>query len=146
MSHFVFEVIPENPQKQHIPSQMHPSPVQEHGRDQGRVILSVGQPDGEQGVVIIEQRQSTVCLEQGQTAEEHGDIQRNQREGHIRRASGRVVVADGKHAATVPDVARAVKWSLDPPPLPEVPRCRPLRWCRHRRDVRAAHVQRPAWP
>ncbi len=33
--HGVFDVVPEDPKEPEIPDQMHPAPMEEHGRDQG---------------------------------------------------------------------------------------------------------------
>ena len=37
MSHDVFDVVPEDPEVQHIPNEMHPASVEKHARDQCRV-------------------------------------------------------------------------------------------------------------
>ena len=58
MAHFIFDIVAEDPQKQHVTGQMHPATMQELRGDKAEIPLPMVQPRGQQGVGVIELPQS----------------------------------------------------------------------------------------
>ena len=92
--HFVFDVVSENPQKQHVACQMHPAAVQEHRREHGIWHFAPTEPFGDHGPVPIDFVYRLRIRKRRSIAEKYQDVHGYKRVCDIGRAPRRVVIAN----------------------------------------------------
>jgi hypothetical protein len=97
MAKLIFDIVPEDEQKQHVAPQMGQTAMQEHGGQEPGVTKAFADHGRDQGIDAVKGKQRALVGEEVPVAEENADIHQDQRPGDIGLAPGRVVVADRKH-------------------------------------------------
>ena len=101
VAHLIFEIVAEDPQKQHVADQMHPAIVQKHRSDQRFKCNSVRDARRNDGIVEVYLVDQSRVLRHPYIAEEDQNVRSHQDIDNKRRSIRRVMIADRKHEATL---------------------------------------------
>ena len=97
MTHRVFHVVAEDPEKEHIPGNMKDAAMQEHGGDKGGGLEN----RRNQTPSVEEPGQRKIVREKVPVTKKDSDIDPDKRPGHVGCAAGRIVVTKREHDSTV---------------------------------------------
>jgi hypothetical protein len=106
-SHPVLDVVAEDPQEPHVRDEVKPAPVQEGAGDEREIAVVRKANVGGPGRIAVTARNQPAQHDQelqpvfreSDLVKEHHHVDRDERPGDDRRATGRDIVSQGDHAA-----------------------------------------------